>query len=114
MRFIIGGMKYNTDNMEKIADVKKWYEVQNYFTQALYPGKEVGRTYDCELWRSKKGNWLLTHEADYRYIGEAIEKKRSKSPYDEICNENLRRNVRRTAGSIKKRSPYCKGGDLKQ
>lgn len=26
MQFIIGGMKYNTDNMEKIADVKKWYE----------------------------------------------------------------------------------------
>lgn len=79
MQFIIGGMKYNTDNMEKIADVKKRYEVQNYFTQALYPGKEVGRTYDCELWRSKKGNWLLTHEADYRYIGEAIEEKEAKA-----------------------------------
>lgn len=79
MQFIIGRMKYNTDHMEKIADVKKWYEVQGYFSQALFPGKTVGRTYDCELWKSKKGNWLLIHEADYRYIGEAIEEDEAKT-----------------------------------
>lgn len=54
MLFIINGMKYNTDNMEKVADVKKWYRIDNIFTQAAYQGKEVGRNYDCELWKSQK------------------------------------------------------------
>lgn len=56
MQFVIGGMKYNTDNMERIAEVKKWYKVDNIFTRAAYPDREVGRNYDCVLWKSKKGN----------------------------------------------------------
>lgn len=31
MIFIIKGMKYDTDKMEKVADVKKWYRVDNLF-----------------------------------------------------------------------------------
>lgn len=54
MLFIINGMKYNTDNMEKVADVKKWYRADDFLTQILYPGKEVGKTLDCELWKSQK------------------------------------------------------------
>lgn len=52
MLFIINGMKYNTDNMEKVADVKKWYRADDFLTRILYPGKEVGKTFDCELWKS--------------------------------------------------------------
>ena len=26
MRFVIQGLKYDTDKMKKIANVKKWYE----------------------------------------------------------------------------------------
>lgn len=26
MRFVINGLKYDTENMEKVANVKKWYE----------------------------------------------------------------------------------------
>lgn len=78
MLFIIKGMKYNTDNMEKVADVKKWYQVDNILTQAAYPGKEVGRYFDCELWKSQKGNWLLTHNQDYKDRGQAITEEEAK------------------------------------
>lgn len=29
MQFVIKGMKYNTDNMENVAKVKKWYQIDN-------------------------------------------------------------------------------------
>lgn len=78
MIFIIKGMKYDTDKMEKVADVKKWYKEDNLFLRALYGNQEVGRYYKCELRRSKKGNWLLTHECDYTSIGEAISENEAK------------------------------------
>lgn len=78
MLFIINGMKYNTDNMEKVADVKKRYQIDNIFIQAAYQGKEVGRNYDCELWKSQKGNWLLTHKPDYKVVGQAITEEEAK------------------------------------
>lgn len=72
MKFAIGGKLYDTDKMEKVADVKKWYKVDNILIRAIYGGEEVGRFFDCELWRSKKGNWLLTTEYEYKIRGEAI------------------------------------------
>lgn len=72
MVFIINNMKYDTDKMEKVANVKKWYKVDNIFSRVLYGGEEMGRYYPCELWRSKKGNWLLTHEEDCKVYGQAI------------------------------------------
>lgn len=80
MQFVIKGMKYNTENMEKVAEVKKWYQIDNIWTCAVYPGKEVGREYPCELWKSEKGNWLLTHEEDYTIkYGEAIQEEEAKA-----------------------------------
>ena len=78
MVFIINDMKYDTDKMEKVADVKKWYEVDNIFSRALYGGEKVGRYYHCELWRSEKGNWLLTHEVDHETYGQAISESEAK------------------------------------
>ena len=79
MLFIINGLKYDTKKMEKVADVKKWYQCKNIFTRSLYPGLEVGSTDDCELWKSKKGNWLLTREKDYGvHRGETIEEEEAK------------------------------------
>lgn len=80
MQFVINGLKYDTEKMEKVANVKKWYQVGTIFTRAAYPGKEVGRTYDCQLWKSAKGNWLLTHEEDYaKTYGQAIQEEEAKS-----------------------------------
>lgn len=72
MKFIINDLKYDTDKMEKIADVKKWYATNNAWIKAIYNGADVGTEYTCELWKSKKGNYLLTHDQDYSHKGEAI------------------------------------------
>ena len=72
MLFIIDKKKYDTKKMEEIATVKKWYAVDDAITQLMYPGKEVGRYFTCTLWKSEKGNWLLTREYNYTTYGEAI------------------------------------------
>lgn len=80
MQFVINGMKYETDNMEMVAEVKKWYKVDTILPRALYPGEERGREYVCQLWKSKKGNWLLTHEEDYgTKYGQAIKEEEAKA-----------------------------------
>lgn len=80
MRFVIQGLKYDTDKMKKIANVKKWYKTNSLLVKAIYGNEEVGTTYDCELWRSEKGNWLLTHTEDYNTkVGHAITEEKAKS-----------------------------------
>lgn len=95
MIFIIKGLKYDTEKMKLIADVKKWYSFDNSLLNN-FVGKEVGKEYKCHLWRSKKGNWLLTHERDYgEKAGEAIEEEEAKklllryapSKYEELFEE---------------------------
>ena len=78
MRFIINGMNYDTDKMEQIAKVKKWYATSNVFIRLAYGG-DIGSEYICRLWKSSKGNWLLTHEQDYSSRGEAIEEEEAKN-----------------------------------
>lgn len=77
MIFVIGGKKYDTSKMEKIADVKKWYLEDSLFMKSVL-GDDIGRYYDCELWRSQKGNWLLTRRVDYKNYGEAIDQFEAK------------------------------------
>ena len=77
MIFIIKGMKYDTEKMELIANVVKWYSFDNALLEALY-GREVGRNYYCKIWKSKKGNWILTHELDGKTVGEVIEEDEAK------------------------------------
>lgn len=92
MKFIINDLKYDTDKMEKIADVKKWYATNNALIKAMYSGREVGYVYNCELWKSKKGNYLLTHDQDYRHIGEAISEEEAMKlirKYDLIKYEEM-------------------------
>lgn len=79
MLFIINGLKYDTKKMEKVADVKKWYQRDNILNRSIFPGQKVGSIDDCELWKSKKGNWLLTREKDYGgHLGEPIEEEEAK------------------------------------
>lgn len=79
MQFVIRGMRYNTEKMQKVATVKKWYREDTFLNRAMFPGQEVGRTHECELWKSPKGNWLLTHEMDYsKSMGEAITEEEAK------------------------------------
>lgn len=78
MKFIINGFKYETGNMEEIAKVKKWYRTTNALVSTIYGGNDVGYDYICTLWKSKKGNWLLTHEEYYTNKGEAIDETEAK------------------------------------
>lgn len=79
MQFVIKGMKYNTENMEKVAEVRKWYQVDDILNRAMFLGKKVGREFPCKLWKSAKGNWLLTHERDYgTNVGESIQEEEAK------------------------------------
>lgn len=95
MKFIINGKKYITKNMEEIAVVRKWYEVNDAITRMLCSNQKVGRVYECTLWRSQKGNWLLTSEQNDRNVGQAIEESEAKellmrySPdkYEELFEE---------------------------
>lgn len=73
--FILGGKKYDTDKMEFISDVKKWYK--NEFL-SRFAGEELGHTYYCKLYRSKKQNFLLTHEEGSYIHGEAITEEKAK------------------------------------
>lgn len=79
MKFVINGMKYDTDKMERMAEVKKWYQNSSPLMRAMFPGQEIGSTYKCELWKSEKGNWLLTHEEDFETkYGEAVTEEEAK------------------------------------
>ena len=71
MKFVIQGLKYDTDKMKKIANVKKWYETNSPLVKAIYGNREVGTTYNCELW---------THTEDYNTkVGHAITEEEAKS-----------------------------------
>ena len=74
--FVIQNKKYDTDKMEYIGVVKKWYK--NDFISKFF-GDERGYTYDCKLYRSQKGNYLITHQIDYTLHAEAITETEAKS-----------------------------------
>lgn len=77
-RFIIKNKVYDTSKMTLIGRVKKWYEYKGYFMKRIY-GEGYGAKYDCDLYRSEKGNWLLVHDGEGLCIGEAISEEEAKS-----------------------------------
>lgn len=90
-KFIIENKVYDTSKMTLICKVKKWYEYTGYFLRQMY-GKGCGRKYVCDLYRSKKGNWLLVHDGESCCIGEAITEEEAKTllkqyDYDSYAKE---------------------------
>lgn len=87
MVFVINNLKYDTDKMELISD-KCEYSYSGYILdiELSYRGKDV-----C-LWKSKKGNWLLTYRTDYSTKAKAIDEEEVKSlliRYDLVAYEKL-------------------------
>ena len=79
MRFIINEKVYDTDKMELIGQVRKWYAANDWFTIRML-GEGYGKHFDCMLYRSQKGNYLLTHESSTdTTIGEAITESDAKA-----------------------------------
>ena len=66
MIFIIDNLKYNTDKMELISE-KCEYVYTWVFPLTNTKMSSYGK--DVKLWKSKKGNWLLTYRTDYQSIG---------------------------------------------
>lgn len=62
MIFVIDNLKYDTDKMELISD-KCEYTYTWEFTFLKQKMNSFGK--DVKLWKSKKGNWLLTYKTDY-------------------------------------------------
>lgn len=66
MIFVIDNLKYNTDKMELISD--KCEYIYNYsFSFINKKISSYGK--NVQLWKSKKGNWLLTYNIDYQSKG---------------------------------------------
>lgn len=62
MVFVIDNLKYDTDKMELISEKCEYTYTWKFTllnTEMSSPGKDV------KLWKSKKGNWLLTYNTDY-------------------------------------------------
>ena len=63
MIFVIDNLKYDTDKMELISD-KCEYTYTLAFSFIIKKMSSSGK--DVKLWKSKKGNWLLTYRTDYQ------------------------------------------------
>lgn len=78
MRFVINKKVYDTEKMILIGQVQKWYKFQ-LTTMRIAFGENAGRYEDCKLYRSNKGNYLLTHKLySNTYEGEAITEEEAK------------------------------------
>lgn len=62
MVFVIDNLKYDTDKMELISEECE-YSYTWVFTLTNTKVSSYGK--DVKLWKSKKGNWLLTYRTDY-------------------------------------------------
>lgn len=79
MRFIINNLIYDTEEMEKMAEGQKWRKVSNIWTQAMFPGKEVGREMPHTLWRSESGRWLFTWKMTIPILGKQSKNQKPKN-----------------------------------
>lgn len=66
MIFVIDNLKYDTDKMELISEKCKYTYT---WTLTLTDTKMISYGKDVKLWKSKKGNWLLTYRTDYSSRG---------------------------------------------
>lgn len=76
-RFIINEKIYDTSKMERIGKVTRAFPAFELTKQLFGPGACVRR--ECDLFRSKKGNWLLVYETDSTYNGQAIDEAEARS-----------------------------------
>ena len=74
-RFVIQEKMYDTEKADFLGEVDKWYK--NNLLSEIY-GKEVGSTYKCKLYRTKKNNYFLVHEEGWNVIGQAVTEQTAK------------------------------------
>ena len=92
MIFVIDNLKYDTDKMKLISE-KCEYSYTWILALTNTEMRSCGR--DVKLWKSKKGNWLLTYRTDYssrgvRLLEEEVKKlllKYDLQKYEELFGE---------------------------
>ncbi len=72
MVFVIDKLKYDTDKMELISEKCQYA----YSWVLALTGIEMRK--DVKLWKSKKGNWLLTYHTDYCSKGVKLPREEAK------------------------------------
>lgn len=92
MVFVIDNLKYDTNKMELISDKCEYF----YTWVFILTDTEMG-SYgkDVKLWKSKKGNWLLTysigsHSKGVKLLEEDVKKlllKYDLQKYEELFGE---------------------------
>lgn len=87
MIFVINNLKYDTDKMELVSEKCKYLYSNTGIPRIMYHGKNV------KLWRSNKGNWLITYGKDYtRNYADALSEKEAKTyliSYDIAAYEKI-------------------------
>ena len=90
MIFVIDNLKFDTSKMELVSRRCQYNYESTFFNWTVsYTGKNV------KLFRSKKGNWLLTYETDYKICGVRLQENEAKNllikydvqMYDQIYGE---------------------------
>ena len=66
MIFVVDNLKYDTDKMELISEKCEYIYTWIF---ALTSTEMCSHGKDVKLWKSKKGNWLLTYNTDYTSRG---------------------------------------------
>lgn len=78
-KFIINNLVYDTEKMERVAEVEKVYPCEDSLWDKLLYHGQLYRRYKCDLYRSKKGRFLLTRKNNIGDMyGEAIEETEAK------------------------------------
>jgi hypothetical protein len=73
MIFAFNGKVFDTEKATLLAKVKKWYPINNWIMEKMYGGR-YGRLFECDLYVSKNGAYLLVHKEDFdTYIGQKID-----------------------------------------
>lgn len=74
MIFVIDNLKFDTSKMELVSRRCQYNYESTFFNNTVkYTGKNV------QLFKSKKGNWLLTYETDYEICGVRLQEGDAKN-----------------------------------
>ena len=87
-RFVINKLVYDTDKMAHIGTVKKWRK-NEFFSLLMHD--ERGEFLSHKLYRSAKGNYLLTWEDASHIFAEAIQEVEAKDLLIRYDYDNYRK-----------------------
>lgn len=67
MIFVINNLKYDTDKMKLVSERCEYYHSSIMFGRLMHY-----TTDEVKVWKSRKGNWLLTYKFSCKYYAKAL------------------------------------------